>query len=288
MSVQEGFFTSEHSNSQSFSFYPAPGSARAPLVIYVHGGAWRMGSKDSFKNSENGVHRLRQAFSAAGFACAAINYRLSGEALFPAQIHDVKAAIAYFRTHSAEFSIDPTKIVVVGGSAGGHLSMLAAATGSLGDDYYDDDHSGSVDITCAVSIYGVSDLRTIYDDRVLCGFPRVHPEDDNAEAHLLGSPYPPQSDTSAAENWTKAQPLDFAEKAETQGARRFAPLFLLHGMGDTCVPPVQSARVYDALQARGVETQLALVPEADHADIRCYSDEYLQPMVKWVCAQLSL
>ncbi|SIJ70633.1 esterase/lipase [Mycobacteroides abscessus subsp. abscessus] len=287
MKSTTGFYTRAHHDAQSYTFYPANSSDPAPLVVYIHGGAWRYGSKDSLKSSENGVHRLREFFSAAGFACASINYRLSSQAQFPAQIHDVKAAIAHFRKHATSFQIDPRKIVLVGGSAGGHLTMLAAATGTLGDSYYDGAlTSGSSEVTCAVSIYGVSDLRTIYDDREICGFPRVHPEDDDAECLLLGSNFPAPAGSQAELNWSKAQPLDIISHASPAGTRRCAPLYLLHGLGDTCVPHLQSSRVYETLQQRGIETELYLIPDAEHADLRCYTDESLHSMVRWVQQQL--
>lgn len=293
-----GFYTSAGSSAQSFDFYPAESSAApAPLFLYVHGGAWRFGDKSSLLSSEHGVHRLRDFFSRAGFACASINYRLSDKALFPAQIQDVKAAIRFFRAHANEFGIDPQKIVLCGSSAGGHLTLLAAGTGHLADPYFEgespENAEVSSDVAAAISIYGVDDLRTIFDDRVAYGFPYDHPDDDGAEWRLLGSTFPvPVGDDAplvrARENWERAHPIDLARYASAHGERRFAPTFFLHGTADTCVPPNQSVRMFEALQHAGVSSSLLLVPEADHADIRCYADPHLEEIVSWTQSVLEL
>lgn len=287
MTHLSGFYTSSATDSHAFDFFPAS-AERAPLLIYVHGGAWRFGSKDSLTFSSHGTHRLREYFSSHGFACVAINYQLSHEAKFPAQIHDVKAAIRYFRAHAHEFGIDPDRIVIAGGSAGGHLAMLAAATGSGADPFYESEISQdgdpaevSSEVAAAISLYGVSDLRTIFSDRPLCGFALEHPEDDGAEWRLLGSTYPAPAGSPAEINWDKAHPIDLVNQASEAGARRCAPLYLLHGLADSCVPPIQSVRVFDALERQGVPTELLLVPEAEHADSRCFTHENLMKLVTW-------
>ena len=96
-----------------------PGEARAPLIVYVHGGAWRAGSKSNVP-----IARLLDH----GFAIASVDYRLSTQARFPAQIHDIKAAIRFLRAHSEELHIETGKISIIGSSAGGHLAALVGVT----------------------------------------------------------------------------------------------------------------------------------------------------------------
>lgn len=292
-----GNYAASGNPSHTYDFYPGA-TPSAPLLIYVHGGAWRFGDKSSFHLSENQVHKVREYFQAAGFATATINYRLSHEALFPAQINDLKTAIRFFRAQADTLGFDPRKIALAGGSAGGHLVQLAAATGFLQDPYYDGTPTPgtpapgapgnpSSAITCAVSIYGVSDLRTIFDDRLACGFTREHPEDDGAEWRLLGSTYPAPAGSDAEINWAKAHPIDLAQIAKTSGERTHAPVFYLHGTGDTCVPPNQSQKAHRALKARGVATELVLVEGAEHADPAVYADvPTWQGIVGWVLEQL--
>lgn len=230
-------------------------SSPAPLLVWVHGGAWRFGTNQALRDTilrtpdveqPNTQALMRAAFQQAGWAVASINYRYSHQALFPGALHDVKEAVRFFRANAHEFGIDPQRIAVAGGSAGGHLSMLVAHTGdsAASDSVFDDsanapEHdeyfegraasaypSQSSQVVAAASFYGVSDLRTIFTDRPLAGYALDHPEDDGAEWRLLGSTYPVPADAStldaskgeravpgvclerAQKNWERAHPID--------------------------------------------------------------------------------
>ena len=230
-------------------------SSPAPLLVWVHGGAWRFGTNQALRDTilrtpdgeqPNTQALMRAAFQQAGWAVASINYRYSHQALFPGALHDVKEAVRFFRANAHEFGIDPRRIAVAGGSAGGHLSMLVAHTGdsaagdgsggdSAGAPEHDEYFEGraasaypshSSQVAAAASFYGVSDLRTIFTDRPLAGYALDHPEDDGAEWRLLGSTYPVLADAStldaskgeravpgvcierAQKNWERAHPID--------------------------------------------------------------------------------
>lgn len=230
-------------------------SSPAPLLVWVHGGAWRFGTNQALRDTilrapsgeqPNTQALMRAAFQQAGWAVASINYRYSHQALFPGALHDVKEAVRFFRANAHEFGIDPQRIAVAGGSAGGHLSMMVAHTGdsAAGDSAFGDsastpEHdeyfegraasaypSHSSQVAAAASFYGVSDLRTIFTDRPLAGYALDHPEDDGAEWRLLGSTYPVPADVStidaskgeravpgvcierAQKNWERAHPID--------------------------------------------------------------------------------
>lgn len=208
-------------------------SSPAPLLVWVHGGAWRFGTNQALRDTilstptgeqPNTQALMRAAFQQAGWAVASINYRYSHQALFPGALHDVKEAVRFFRANAHEFGIDPQRIAVAGGSAGGHLSMLVAHTGdsaagnsAYGDSVFGDSASApehdeyfegkaasaypshSSQVAAAASFYGVSDLRTIFTDRPLAGYALNHPEDDGAEWRLLGSTYPVPADASTLE-----------------------------------------------------------------------------------------
>lgn len=216
----------------AYDFFPAIGdiSSPAPLLVWVHGGAWRFGTNQALRDTvlrtpggeqPNTQALMRAAFQQAGWAVASINYRYSHQALFPGALHDVKEAVRFFRANAHEFGIDPQRIAVAGGSAGGHLSMMVAYTGdsaadasasedsAFGDSASAPEHdeyfegraasaypSHSSQVAAAVSFYGVSDLRTIFTDRPLAGYALDHPEDDGAEWRLLGSTYPVPADAS--------------------------------------------------------------------------------------------
>ena len=245
----------------AYDFYPArgaeesgstnePGSAGdaepAPLLIWVHGGAWRFGTNRGLREVEiitpegprtNRQTLMRRALQEQGWAVAAINYRYSHQAIFPGDLHDVKEAVRFFRARAAEFGIDSGRIAIAGGSAGGHLSMMAALAGAdaagyaSGDpelhEYYEGRASSnypgvSSAVAAAVPFYGVSDLRTIFLDRPLAGYSLVHPDDDGAEWRLLGCDYPVPDEREwvervpgidrerALQNWERANPLDLA------------------------------------------------------------------------------
>lgn len=230
-------------------------SSPAPLLVWIHGGAWRFGTNQALRDTilrtpdgeqPNTQALMRAAFQQAGWAVASINYRYSHQALFPGALHDVKEAVRFFRANAHEFGIDPQRIAVAGGSAGGHLSMLVAHTGdsAAGNSVYGDSASApeheeyfegraasaypshSSQVAAAASFYGVSDLRTIFTDRPLAGYALNHPEDDGAEWRLLGNTYPVPADAStidiskgervvpgvcierAQKNWERAHPID--------------------------------------------------------------------------------
>ena len=233
----------------------AEASSPAPLLVWVHGGAWRFGTNRALRDTilrtpggeqPNTQALMRAAFQQAGWAVASINYRYSHQALFPGALHDVKEAVRFFRANAHEFGIDPQRIAVAGGSAGGHLSMMVAHTGDSAagasvsedsasapehDEYYEGRAasaypSHSSQVVAAASFYGVSDLRTIFTDRPLAGYALDHPEDDGAEWRLLGSTHPAPADVSAIDaskgeravpgvcieraqkNWERAHPID--------------------------------------------------------------------------------
>lgn len=244
--------TAEASTVEAFS--------PAPLLVWVHGGAWRFGTNQALRDTvlrtpggeqPNTQALMRAAFQQAGWAVASINYRYSHQALFPGALHDVKEAVRFFRANAHEFGIDPQRIAVAGGSAGGHLSMMVAHTGdsaadasasedsvsedsAFGDSASAPEHdeyfegraasaypSHSSQVAAAASFYGVSDLRTIFTDRPLAGYALDHPEDDGAEWRLLGSTYPVPADVSTidASKGERAVPGVCIERAQKNWER---------------------------------------------------------------------
>ena len=246
----------------AYDFFPATGdiSSPAPLLVWVHGGAWRFGTNQALRGTilrtpggeqPNTQALMRAVFQKAGWAVASINYRYSHQALFPGALHDVKEAVRFFRANAHEFGIDPQRIAVAGGSAGGHLSMLVAHTGdsaagasasedsvsedsAFGDSASAPEHdeyfegraasaypSHSSQVAAAASFYGVSDLRTIFTDRPLAGYALDHPEDDGAEWRLLGSTHPVPADVSTidASKGERAVPGICIERAQKNWER---------------------------------------------------------------------
>lgn len=214
-----------------------------PVVIWIHGGAWRSGSRDSGLGI---LYRMAQR----GFAGASIEYRLSGEALFPAQIEDCKCAVRYLRAHARALNIDPDRIGAWGSSAGGHLVAMLAVTGDVkeleGTGGWADRSSR---IQAAVDWFGPADLLRMVDEP--SRIDRRGP--DCPEALLIGGPL--------RENEAKAR----AASPVTYATRDDAPTLIMHGDQDPIVPPAQSRHLHEALRKAGVETELVMVPGAGHA-----------------------
>ena len=196
----------------------------APGLIWVHGGAFRHGSKDS------GIAKLFP-FARRGYVCASIEYRLSGEAIWPAQIEDCKAAVRYLRAHADELGLDPERIGAWGASAGGHLvAMLGVAPdhpdleGSGGWP----EHSSRVQAVC--DYYGPSELLTMVDQP--SSFDHNGP--DSPEGRLLGGTVTEHPDRARS-----ASPVSYATGDEP-------PFLIFHGLEDMTVPFPQSQAMYQA------------------------------------------
>lgn len=205
---------------------PEEPPAALPVVVFVHGGAWRSGLRDDlgprFRTWRPGPFaRLARA----GFAVVGPDYRLSGEAVFPAQLDDLTEALAWLRTRSADLGVDADRVVTWGESAGGHLAALLALTAS------------PAPRGCVVW-YGATDLTAA---------PPHTPE-----AALLGAPAADVPGLARA-----ASPV----ARVTPGA---PPFLILHGAEDTVIPPTQGEALASALRAVGSEAGLRAVPGADH------------------------
>jgi acetyl esterase/lipase len=214
-----------------------PGGS-APLVLFLHGGAWRRGRRDDMGMRTRGWSPGPFArLTAAGFAVACADYRLSGEATFPAQLDDVRAALRRLTLRSADLGIDPGRVVVWGESAGGHLASLLALT------------SDAPRLAAAVVWYGPADLS------LSPGPP---------EALLLGAD--PAADPAVDPAAERAvDPAKAREASPVAHAHPGAPPFLLvHGEDDTLVPCAHSRALAARLREAGASADLRLVPSADH------------------------
>jgi len=212
-----------------------PAGSEVPVVVYVHGGGWQRGSR------RDPPPLLAADFydqiAAQGLAVAAIDYRLSGEARFPAPLEDVRTAVDWIRDHAAGYGLDPGRVFLWGDSAGGHLALLAALTGAT--------------VRAAVAWFPVTDLAGMPSDLADAGgVPDLGP--DSREARLLGAPAPSVPDLAR-----QASPVTHA----SAGA---PPILLLHGMVDDLVPAAQSVRLAEALGRAGARVELELVPGATH------------------------
>ena len=222
-------------------FLPKGVNGPLPLLVWVHGGGWKNGSKD-------GCPPLRKGYAQRGYAVASINYRLSGHAVFPAQIQDCKAAIRWLRAHAVEYGIDPKRIGVWGSSAGGHLVALLGTSG----DVKEFDVGGNLDQSSRVQ--AVCDYYGPTDFEVFVTTPRYesHASGSSPEALLIGG--------AVLENKEKARrvnPIEYVSKDDP-------PFLIVHGDEDRTVPLNQSSLLYEALKKAGRDVRFHTILGAGH------------------------
>lgn len=221
---------------QKLDLYIPKGDGPFPLVIWVHGGGWEAGSKES-GNPAAGL-------LAKGFAVASTNYRLSQQAQYPAQIHDVRGAVKYLRANAKKHKIDPECIGVAGASAGGHLVALLGTGGECKEL---EGNVGPKDVSCKVScvldFFGPTDLHALSRGIAI---PPI--------TKLIGG-----TTKEKPEMAKLANPITFADK-------KCPPFLIVHGDKDPLVPVSQSELLNDALKKAGVETTLLIIPGAGHGN----------------------
>lgn len=236
---------------------PRRASAPVPLVVWIHGGAFQLGDRRELPPTfaPDSVFRL---LNEAGIACATVDYRHALEAPFPAQLHDIKAAVRYLRGHADALGIDPERIGAWGESAGGHLAALLGLTGDRADLEGGLGVQGqSSAVTAVVDFYGVSslpDMPPMDTPPGLMSGPLVAavPPGMSMEPGpmLVGGSADPASLAAAS-------PLGYV----TAGA---PPFLLIHGDSDGLVPLSQSELLSDALTSAGVRNDLITVEGGDH------------------------
>jgi acetyl esterase/lipase len=229
-------------------------SGLRPAIIYLHGGGWAVGTRRRFGRaftswSPTALDRLAQA----GFAVATLDYRLSGEARFPAQLHDVKAGIRWVRGNSSRLGIDPARMITWGESAGGHLAMLAALTGDRPDlEGSIGEHLGqSSAVSGVIDWYGPMNLLSLGSQHPPDSDKR--PDDaDSWESTMVGVPLQTDPARSLA-----ASPISYVHADAP-------PAHIHHGNADALVPYAQSVEFAEALRAAGGTVELITVEGSDH------------------------
>jgi acetyl esterase/lipase len=238
-------------------YVPENSNGPVPCVIFIHGGAWFIGTR-SWPPLAWPAGQLWQSIVDAGFAVASIDYRHSREASFPAQLHDGFAAIRYLRRFAGELGIDPARFAVWGESAGGHLAGLLALVADpelIGTDGVGE---GDTSIQAVVDYYGVSDVRTM--PSFFDAFPPHILAQLQASGELADAPFDVLFSRSPYPR-EEAERLGSPVAHVTAGA---PPFLLIHGEEDGAVPIAQSEQLHAALQAAGASSEFVRVPGADH------------------------
>lgn len=191
----------------------------APLIIFIHGGAWKKGDKHDYL-----VYLT--SYAEKGYVTATIQYRFAGSAKYPAQLLDVQSAVVWLKQHADEYHIDPNKVALVGGSAGGHLAMMNAYSNS--NYIVTEENEFSPKVQALVNFYGPSNLVDVAE------------KDKPTVEYLIG-----KTEDEAPELYKEASPIYFISKSAP-------PTITFHGTLDELVPYAQSDRLHEKLQEAGV------------------------------------
>jgi acetyl esterase/lipase len=217
-------------------YLPGDPSVNRPAIIFVHGGGWRSGNKYQFR-------RQAAYFASKGYVCICIEYRLSGEAVFPAAVEDCKCAVRWLRARAEMYDIDPGKIAAAGGSAGGHLASLLGVL----DGHSSYEGSGgyadfSSKVNAVISLNGVAYLPIdVPGERI----PAL-------VIQFIGGTW-----QDHPELYRQASPITHIDAADS-------PFLFIHGTGDTTVPHKQSVDFTDALKLAGVPAEIYSVEGQPH------------------------
>jgi len=215
-----------------------PPAQPRPGMVFLHGGAWQFGSPRQFLRQAGYLAKRHHIF------CVSVDYRMSEEAPFPAALQDAKCAVRWVRSRSAELRIDPEKIGIVGGSAGGHLAAMVAATPDVPE--YEGDGGCSQypsHVNLALFLNGEFDLWDLVDKGSLLGA---------MELFFGGSP------KDIPQRYDEASPIKRLHKG-------MPPALFLHGDRDTCVSHAQSVRTHERLLQTGAESEIEIYRGKGHA-----------------------
>jgi acetyl esterase/lipase len=230
-----------HERQKLDLYFPANGDGPFPLIVWIHGGAWKSGSKERC---------IASPWALKGYVVASINYRLSQDAKFPAQIEDCKAAVRWLRAHAKDYKIDRDRVIAWGDSAGGHLASLLGTAGDAAE-WEPGPPAESSRVQAVVDWYGRADLTRVCTDPAMS---------EHAVAHLIGG-----SGQGVYDIARKASPI-------THVSRDDPPFLIMHGDVDNTVPVQQSEDFAAALKKSEVPVILVVLRGVGHG-----GDEFLKP-----------
>jgi acetyl esterase/lipase len=234
------YITNGHPRQRLDLYLPnQPG--KLPLIIVIHGGAFRGGDK--------GQQNVAQ-FLNAGYAAASLNYRLSGDAIFPAAVEDCKAAVRWLRANAARFDLDPDRFGAWGSSAGGNLVAMLGTTGQTKEFDVGANLDVSSGVQAVVDFFGPTDFLQMDAHRLPNG--QVHDDAQSPESLYIGGAIQEHKAQVA-----KATPITFI-------TAKTPPFFIAHGDKDPLVPHHQSELLEAALKKAGVPVEFHTVKGAGH------------------------
>jgi len=228
-------------------YLPAPPTAGklSPAVVWIHGGGWAGGTKNEARAKE-----ICTTLANAGYVAVSVDYKL-GNGAWPTNLFDCKNAVRFLRAHADEYHVDPERIGVAGGSAGGHLALMVGFTAGKKEFEPRAPYPGvSSAVRCVIDMYGPADLltRRLTDDKGNPGDPRPQPE---TALRAFGAA-------------SDKDPVLRIASPVTHVAKNSPPVLILHGRADTTVDYTQSEELNRTLQQHGVPHELVLIDGVGH------------------------
>ena len=235
------------SDQQYLDVYVPKSKKAMPCVVWIHGGAWMYGSKTGLPQEVGFLLNEH-------YVVASIGYRLSGEAIFPAQIYDCKAAIRFLKAHASKYKIDTSRMVVAGASAGGHLAALVGTSAGVSE--LEDNEMGSPTVSsrvqAVIDFYGPTDFLIMDEFPENCVNPQKHLVPNSPESRLLGC-----NIVDCPDKVKQANPITYITTDDP-------PFLIFHGKADCTVTPIASELLTRQLTEAGVPVYLNLIPGAGH------------------------
>jgi acetyl esterase/lipase len=236
-------------------YLPAKGKPPYPVIITIAGSAFFS------NNSKERAFRIGEPLLEHGFAIVAVNHRSSREAIFPAQINDIKGVVRFLRANALKYSLDTRFLGITGDSSGGHLSALMGTSGGVtnytvgqktlsleGSVGGNAEESSRVD--AVMDWYGPTSFQKMDS----CGSSMIHDAPDSPESTLIGGPVQDNDDLCAL-----ADPITYIDKNDP-------PFLIVHGDADPLVPHCQSVLLHQALTKHGVQSAMITVPGGGHGN----------------------
>jgi acetyl esterase/lipase len=267
------------SDAQVLDLFVPEGDGPFPLIIRIHGGAFKAGDKSMDEADA-------QTLMDAGFAVASINYRLSCEALFPAAAQDALAATRFLRANAAKYNLNPDSFATWGESAGANLAAMVGVAGGRSS-YLDDPTLGNADVSSAVQAvvgwYGPYDFLTMdaqfaADTPAACSTVDQHDPATSPESAYVGAPIQDVPDLANAASPGSTYP--YVEPGVTY------PAFMLAaGTADCLIPNQQSQKFNDLLTSVGATSTVTLLEGASHGDTM-FNEQLTTPTLEFLTTTL--
>jgi acetyl esterase/lipase len=258
------------SQAQKLDIYlPDEGDGPFPVVLHIHGGAFAIGDKRDIHLNPflQGLKR--------GYAVVSVNYRLSGEATFPAGLQDIKAAIRWLRANSEKYQLDGNRIAACGGSAGGNYAVMVCLTADEAE--LEDLNLGNPEYPCHVQAgvdwFGPTDFLKMDEQLAESGLgPCDHSEADSPESRYMGTKI-----TEIPEQVRRANPMTYVHTD-------MPPILIQHGRMDNMVPVQQSIMLVQKLEQRVSHDRFEfdILENAGHGDPLFETDENMNRVFRFI------